>query len=125
MDDLQKWRDLVQEATAGERALDQTITRQTPGLERDEDRFGAKDTFSNLTTVADLLKTLDTEVQKALPLVQKDTGSRPTLALLQNINRIGLDRTANQLYALAKQPAEKKEETPAAGEAGAGTKPAA
>jgi hypothetical protein len=111
MDDIGKWRDLIQEVTTGERAITQAITRETPRIERDEDQFNRADSYSNVTTVADLIKALDTELQKALPLVQKDIEDKnlergqPILALLQKLSRVNLDGTASQLYALAKQPA--------------------
>ena len=54
-----------------------------------------------MTTVADLIQVLQTEIDKALPLVQKDTQDRRTLALLQQLNRQNLKRVANQLYGLA------------------------
>ena len=102
MDDIRKWRDLIVEVTPGQTALNQTITRITPGLERQEDSYNRSDSYSNLTTVADLIQVLQTEIDKALPLVQKDTGDRRVLTLLQQLNRQNRKRLSNQLYGLAK-----------------------
>lgn len=104
MNDLQKWRDLIVEVTKGQTALNQTLTRGAPGLEKEEDLFNRSDSYSNVTTVADLIMVLQTEIDKALPLVQKDTQDRRTLALLQQLNRQNLKRIASQLYGLAKMP---------------------
>ena len=70
MDDIRKWRDLIAEVTPGQTAINQTITRITPGMERQEDLYKRSDSYSNLTTVADLLQVLQAEIDKALPLVQ-------------------------------------------------------
>lgn len=112
MNDMQKWRDIIKEVTTGERAIDQAIARETPRIERDEDRFKRADSYSNVTTVADLISSLHKELEKALPLVQKDIDDKildqgqPILSLLQKLSRVNLPGTANQLYGLAKQPAE-------------------
>lgn len=103
MDDIRKWRDLIAEVTPGQTAINQTITRIIPGMERQEDLYKRRDSYSNLTTVADLLQVLQIEIDKALPLVQKDTADRPALTLLQQLNRQNLKRISNQLYGLAKK----------------------
>ena len=111
MDDIQKWRDLIVEVTSGERDITQTITRIMPRIERDEDRFGRADSYSNVTIVADLIRVLNTELEKALPLVQKDIqdkqlgNGQPILALLQKLSRANLPGMATQLTGLARQPA--------------------
>lgn len=109
--DLQKWRQLIEEATSGTRALDQALTREAPRREREEDQFARADSYSNVSTVADLISVLHKELDKTLPLVKQDIDQQrlargePILALLQKLSRVDLPATANQLYALARQPA--------------------
>jgi len=110
MNDLQKWRDLIVEVTSVQTAINQAISRATAGLEREEDTFKRSDSYSNVTTVADLIQVLQTEIDKALPLVQKDPQDRRTLALLQQLNRQNLKRVANQLYDLTKMPTKQSQE---------------
>jgi hypothetical protein len=114
MTDIQKWRNLLQEVTSGERAINQAITREMPRIERDEDNFDRADSYSNVTIVADLMSILDQQIEQTLPLVQKDIQDKnlergqPILALLQKISRVNLPATVSQLRGLAKQPAATK-----------------
>lgn len=116
MQDIQQWRNLVEQATSGTKALDQAITKEAPRREREEDQFKRSDSYSNVSTVADLIHVLHKELEKTLPLVKQDMEQEKLsrggaiLTLLQKLSRENLPATANQLRALARAPVQKADD---------------
>lgn len=112
---MRSWINQLQEAYEGEIALNQAITRNMQKYDVDASRLAATSRppladYAQILTVADLMKVLDTYVDK---LSQSDSlPPGPALTLLSRLKSQNLDRTAQQLDQITKMPQPQEKTTP-------------